>query len=76
MKSDNYGLKKAHPFRLVGGVQTQTGWTHIHMCWIKIWEGYLGSKGSLPTAGTPAEGSRARKISPHNIWMQNPAEIE
>ena len=25
--------------------------------------------------GTPAQGSSARKVSPHNFWLQKPARI-
>ena len=52
------------------------GWSHIHMWWIKIWEGYLGNKESQPHTRTPSQGSSARKISPHNFWLQKPVGIE
>ena len=39
-------LKKPHPSRLVGGHRCRTGWSHTHMWWIKIQEGYLGSEES------------------------------
>ena len=52
------------------GTETQNGWSHIHVSWIKIvmdknWGGYLRSEGFKH----PAWGSSARKISPHNFWL-------
>ena len=38
-------------------------------------EGSLRGKGSQPTAGPPAKGSSARKISPHNFWLSKPAGL-
>ena len=32
-------LKESHPSRLVGGAETWKGLVHIHVWWIKIWEG-------------------------------------
>ena len=29
-----------------------------------------------PTADLPAQGSSAREITPHNIWLQKPVVIE
>ena len=51
-------------------------WSHIHMWWIKIWEGYIGREESQPHTMPSAQGSSARKISPHNFWLQKPAGIE
>ena len=40
-------------------------------------EGYLSSQESQPhTSPLPAQGSSARKITPHNFWLQNPVGIE
>ena len=37
----------------------------------------LGSRSPSPTPGpTPAQGSIARKLSPHNYWLQKPVGIE
>ena len=36
----------------------------------------MGVRSSSPTLGPPAQGSSARKISPHNFWLQTPAGIE
>ena len=43
---------------------------------LKIQEGYLRSEESQPTPGPLAQGSSARKISPHNFWLQNSEDIE
>ena len=43
---------------------------------LKIQEGYLRSEESQPTPGPLAQGSSARKISPHNFWLQNSVGIE
>ena len=68
-------LKKPHPCRLVGEVQTWNGL--VAHCIDKnargiCWEG--GVPDTQPVL--PAQGSRARKISPHNFWLQTPAGIE
>ena len=34
----------------------RNGWSHIHLCWIKIWEGYLGSEQSQPHARPHSPG--------------------
>ena len=44
--------------------------------WIKLWEGYLGREESQTHTRPPAQDSSARKISPHNFWLQKPAGIE
>ena len=49
---------------------------HPCVVWIKIWEEYPESKEPSPTPGPPAKGSSARKISPHNFWLQKPVGIE
>ena len=47
-------------------------WSHNHVWWIQIWEGYLRSEESQPHTRPLAHSSRARKISPHNFWLQKP----
>ena len=69
-------LKKPQPSRLVGGTQTIMGWSHTHMWQIKIQEGYLRSKESQAHTRPPAQGSNAKKISPHNFWLQKSVGIE
>ena len=51
-------------------------WSLTHMWWIKICEGYLRSEESQPHTKPPTQDSCARKVSPHNLWMQNPSGIE
>ena len=36
----------------------------------------LGARSPTPTPGSPAQDSSARKISPHNFWLQKLVEIE
>ena len=43
---------------------------------VKIQEGYLMSEESQPQTILPTQGSSARKISPHNFWLQNPVGID
>ena len=69
-------LKKPHPSRLVGRVQSRMGWLNTNVWGIKIWEGYLGARSTSPTPVPAAQGSSARKISPHNFWLQKLAETE
>ena len=52
------------------------GWSLTHVWWIKIREGYLRSKEPSPITDCPAQGSSARKISPHNFWLQKSAGFE
>ena len=44
------------------------------MWWIKIEDS--GMKCPSSTAGPQAQGSSARKTSPHNLWLQKPEGIE
>ena len=76
MKSDNYGIKETMSIQTVGGVQTWNGLDCTLLWCIKIWEGYLGSKESQPHTRSPAQGYSARKVSPHNFWLQKPTGIE
>ena len=52
------------------------GRSHIHMWWIKIREGYLRSEESQPHTKPLTPGLSARRISPHNFWLQKPVGIE
>ena len=36
----------------------------------------MGARSPSLTPGPPAQGSSARKTSPHNFWLQKPAGIE
>ena len=38
--------------------------------------GISGEQGAPVPYQTPAQGSSARKISPHNFWLQKPLGIE
>ena len=42
----------------------------------KFGRGISGVRSPSPTPEPPDEGSSARKISPHNPWLQKPVEIE
>ena len=71
MKFDNYRIKETtsiHTGRRGGGGK-QVG--HIPTCgrW-KFRRDISGARSPSPTPGPPAQGSNARKISPHNFWMQ------
>ena len=35
----------------------------------KNWEGYLTVRDPSPTPDHPAQGSSAKKISPHSFWL-------
>ena len=66
-KSDTTELKKPHPSRLVGGAETWrhwAGWSHTHVWWINIREGYLENEESQPHNRPPAQGSSVGKINP------------
>ena len=52
------------------------GWSHTHLWWVKIREGYLQNEKSQPHTRTLAQNSSARKISPHNFWLQKPVGID
>ena len=36
----------------------------------------MGVRSPSPTLGPPAQDSNARKVSPHNFWLQKPVGIE
>ena len=42
----------------------------------KFGRGILGVRSPSPTPGPTAHSSSARKISPHNFWLQKPVGIE
>ena len=66
--------KKPQPSRTVAGWRWGDADGLVpHPCAVdKNWEGYFGSEGSQPHARPPAQGSSARKISPHNFWLWKP----
>ena len=45
------------------------GQSHIHTWWLKIGRVTLVARGPSSSPDHPAQGSRARKISPHNFWL-------
>ena len=72
-------LRKPYPSSLLGRAQR---WNRLvmhplmHMLWIKVWERHLRSEEFQPNTRPPAQRSSARKISPHNFWLQKPVGIE
>ena len=62
-------LKKIHSSRWVGGADTQNRLSHTHVWWIKIRRDTSGVRDPSPTPYPQAQGSSARKISPHNFWL-------
>ena len=47
-----------------------TEWVVLtHVWWIKIGRDTAGVRDPHPTPDYPAQGSSARKISPHNFWL-------
>ena len=58
-------MEKAYPSRI--------SWLHTHM---DKNSGYLRSDESQTQTMLPAQDSSARKISPHNFWLQKPMGIE
>ena len=70
-------LKKPHSFRWVGGgVETWCGLerqqnrqSHIHMWWIKLRTDTSGARDPIPRHDHTAQGSRDRKMNPHNFWL-------
>ena len=70
-------LKKPHPSRLVGGVETWTGLVpHPRVVDKNLGGISQGQEVAAPTLGPPAQGSSARKISPYNFWLQKLVVIE
>ena len=48
----------------------QNGWSHSHVWWVKIRRDISGESDPSPKPDHPAaQGSRARKINPHNFWL-------
>ena len=70
-------LKKPHPSRLVVGTQAQNGLVP-HSCVVDKNLGGIFQEQGVPDPhqDPPAQGSSARKISPHNFWLQKLAGIE
>ena len=52
------------------------GWSHIHVWWIKIQEGYRGSEESQPHTRPPSPGSQCQEEKSPNFWLQKPAGTE
>ena len=69
-------LKKPHPSRLVVGAQTWNGFVQHSRVVDKNSGGISWERGGQPHDRPPAQGSSARKISPHNFWLKKPAGIE
>ena len=65
-------LKKPHPFKLVGGVQSWKGMVpHPHVV-DKNWRGISWEQGvPTPHQAPQAHGCKTRKRSPHTFWLQN-----
>ena len=42
---------------------------------VKNWAGHLGCKGLPEERGPPGQGSRARKRSPYDFWLEKPVAI-
>ena len=76
-KSDNERIKKPPPYRRVGGAQK---WKELvsHPCVVDKNLGGIPEEQGVPALlqVPPAQDSSARKISPHNFWLQNPVGIE
>ena len=58
-----------------GEMEMQNGQSHIHLWRIKIRRDTSGARDPSPTQDHPAQGSSARKISPHNFWGQKPGGV-
>ena len=69
-------LKKPHPPRIVEGTQKQNGLVPDPRVVVKFGKDISGAGNPRPTPGPPAKGSSAKKISPHNFWLQEPMGIE
>ena len=52
------------------------GWSHASMRWKKIGRDISGARSHSPIPGSPAQGSSAWNISPHNFWLQKPEGIK
>ena len=62
-KSDNQGFKKATLIQTGRRGRDRNGWSHTHMCGIKI------RTDPSPRPEHPTQGPRAGKISPPNFWL-------
>ena len=49
--------------------------SHIHVWWRKIGKDTSGVSDPSPRPAHTAQGSSARKISPHHFWMQKQVEV-
>ena len=52
------------------GCGCRMSWPHIHMWWNKFCRDILGARNPSPTPGPTAQDSSARKVRPHNFWLQ------
>ena len=62
-------LKKPHPIRLVGRVETWKGLVPYSHAADKDWEESLATEDPSPKPGLPAHSSSTRKIGPHDFWL-------
>ena len=46
-------------------METWNGWSHTHIWWIKIGRDISGVRDCSPTPDHLAQGSSARKVTPH-----------
>lgn len=68
-------LEKPQPSRLVGGARM---WNRLvtHPCVVDKYLEWIVREPGVPThTSPPAQDSSARKISPHNFWLQKQGEI-
>ena len=70
-------LRKPHPSRQVSGAEMSNGLAP-HSCVVDKYSGGISQEQGdpIPYQPSPAHGSSARKISPHNFWLQKPVGIE
>ena len=74
-KSDNYGISETTSTQN-GRKDVDIEWAGPTPTWIKFGRVILGTRSLRPTAGPPAQDSSARKISPHNFWLQKLVRID
>ena len=64
-------FKKPHSPRWIGGAETQNGWSHTHVWWIKIGRDTSWVRDPSPRPHHPAQSSCARKLSPPTSGCEN-----
>ena len=70
-------LNKSHSSGLIGGVETWNGLVPHPRVVDKNSGGISQEQGvPAPQQAPPAQGSRSRKIIPHNFWLQITVGIE